>query len=121
MPSDNRPDWLIFYSDGTIATSNEHQPDTVLRRVDVQVIVQKNADHNWVTLSGYDYYMWDDRGRGFKWFGGDNAGLQLYLYKPGWKCVLFGEMIEPEVFWEVMNRAQTYMGEKLGWGAQERH
>ena len=90
--------WKVYYSDDTTISSEEATPFNIDRRGDVQVIVQESDDHNWVTLSGWDYYMWDDRGGGAEWFGGDREGLSSYIRKPGYKGVLIGDFIDKELF-----------------------
>lgn len=112
--------WRIYYTDNDVLASSYATPFNITRRADVQVIVQENKDSNWVTLSGYDYYMWDDRGGGFRWFGGDQFGLYHYLLQPGEKCVLFGTHIDNDRFREIFDRARAEMGEKTTFKREER-
>lgn len=111
--------WAIYYSDGTTVTSAEFTPFEIPRRADVQVIVQQSADHNWVTRSGKDYYVWDDRG-GWKWFGVDIFGLHHYLLQPGRRCVLFGTEIDSAQFNAIFNRARDEFGDKQVFERRER-
>lgn len=120
-------EWKIFYSDhskeqDTSVSSEKFTPYSIPKghREDVQVIIQPDSEHNWVTLSGYDYYMWDDRGGGEKWFGGDREGLSSYLRKPGYKCVLIGEMIDKKLFEEIFRVAIKERGKKNGYNNIER-
>lgn len=113
--------WAVYYSDNTIITSKTHSPFEIPRRIDVQVIVQESADHRWVTKSGFDFYCWDDRGGGWKWFGADYSGLMQYLQHLGKKCVLFGYEIDKKRFQEIFNRAREEWGSKHIFEPSERH
>jgi len=99
----------VYYSDGKTVSSEDATPFSIKRRADVQVIIQASKDHKWVTLSGYDYYVWDDRGGGAKWFGVDIFGLHHYLLHPGYKCVLFGVVIDKDRFREIFDIARNDM------------
>jgi hypothetical protein len=65
--------------------------------------------------------MWDNRGGNTKWFGGDREGLSTYLRKPGYKCVLIGDMIDKYLFREIFREAVKDRGEKTGFDSIERH
>ena len=112
--------WEVFYSDGTTVSSQDATPISIYRRADVQVIVQESADHNWVTTTGYDYYVWDSRGDETKWWGVDIFGLHHYLLQPGSKCVLFGTMIDKKTFREIYDRARSEFGNKEIFANDER-
>ena len=99
-------DWQIYYSDGSVISSDEATPYNLIQRVDVQVIIQEHPDKGWIGLSGYDYFMWDDRGGGFKWFRGDLFGLYHYLTTPGKKAVLLGTWVDDEVYNGIMEQVQ---------------
>ena len=113
--------WEVYYSDGTTISSQEATPISITRRADVQVIVQDSPDHNWLTLSGYDYYYWDDKGEGAKWWSVDLFGLHHYLLQPGSKCVLFGTLIDKKTFTEIFDRARSEFGNKEVFAVDERH
>lgn len=113
--------WKIYYSDDEVVTSEQATPFSLLRRADVQIIVQDSKDHNWVTRSGHDFYVWDERGGGAKWFNATYSGLMQYLMKPGSKCVLFGYEIDKEKFREIFDRAREEMGVKESFETDERH
>ena len=98
--------WEVYYSDGTSISSYDATPSSIVRRADVQVIVQESADHNWVTLSGSDYYVWDTKGEETKWWGADIFGLHHYLLQPGTRCVLFGTMIDKKTFRKIFDLRQ---------------
>ncbi|MHA2163332.1 MAG: hypothetical protein ACXABF_13005, partial [Candidatus Thorarchaeota archaeon] len=84
-------------------------PFSITRRADVQVIILENSDHNWVTLSGYDYYIWDTKGSEARWWGVDIFGLHHYLLNSGYKCVIFGTIIDKNRFREIFNLARKDM------------
>lgn len=118
--------WKVYYSDGSAISSEDATPFSIEygKRADVQVIIQESSDHKWVTLSGYDYYIWDDRGGGAKWFGVDIFGLHHYFLYPGSKCVLFGTMIDKNRFREIFNRAREdmmFLQPKEIYAKDERH
>jgi len=113
--------WEVHYRDGTYISSEDATPISINKRDGVQVIIQGDDEHRWVTVAGHDYYMWDDRGSGAKWFGGDTEGLSTYLRQPGSKCVLIGEMIDKVLFRKIMNKARKRLGEKAGYESTEKY
>jgi hypothetical protein len=113
--------WRIYYDDGTTISSARATPSSLVRRVGVQVIAQDDSEHRWVTVSDYDYYVWDKRGGKPQWFGAsDRTALDLYLQRPGEKYVLFGYMIDKYRYREIFNDARKHLGEKAGYNAKER-
>lgn len=113
--------WQVWYSDGTYISSEDVTPYCIERRTDVQVIVQGDKEKGWVTKSGHDFYVWDDRGGGAKWFNATYSGREQYLMKPGYKCILFGYEIDKKAFYEIFNAARKEFGEKLSYERNERH
>ena len=111
--------WQVYYSDGSTISSEDATAFSIERRIDVQVIIQENSDHNWVTLSGFDYYVWDTKGDETKWWGADRCGYDQYMMKPGFKCALFGTMIDKATFREIFNRAREEHGNKTGYTREE--
>lgn len=114
--------WEIFYTDGTSISNEDMTPFAIPfpRREGVQVIIQEDDDRVWRTLSGTDYYYWDDKGRGAKWWPcNDRTGLDFYLRHAGSKCVLFGEWIEPIDFRLVFNKAREKWGERGSFASDE--
>ena len=112
--------WKVYYSDGTGISSDDATPFSITERANVQVVIQLSPDHNWVTVSGYDYYVWDTHGKETKWWGVDIFGLHHYLLQPGSKCVLFGTIIDKKTFNEIFDRARSEFGEKSGYESDER-
>lgn len=111
--------WKVYYSDDDTISSEETTPFEITKRADVQVIVQDNIDHGWATLCGTDYYVWDDRHSGLRWWGVDQFGFYHYLLQPGDKCVLFGISIDNKRFREIFDRARGER-EKSGFVPNER-
>jgi hypothetical protein len=97
--------WKVYYSDGTTICSEDCTPFAIIRRIGVQVIIQGDPDHGWVSLTGYDYYMWDARGGKAKWFRGNEPGWFQYITQPGSKCVLLGEYIDNKAYGKVVELA----------------
>lgn len=96
--------WKIYYGDDRTCSSLDGAvEDTPVR--DVQVIILIDQDHGWTTQAGTDYYVWDDRGNGSRWWGVDYPGYIDYLIEPGWKKVLLGRTISSNRFNEIYKRA----------------
>ena len=113
--------WEIYYREGSFISSEDCTPFAIENRRDVQAIIQTDTEHKWVTVPAYDFYMWDIRGGHAQWFGGDYAGLILYLLTPGHKAVLLGEHIDKYRYREILNSVTKRLGEKAGYNAGERH
>ena len=111
--------WEIHYRDEFI-TSDQFDPYSVCKRRDVQVIAQTDTEHRWVTVPPNDFYMWDERNGESQWFGGDYAGLILYLLTPGPKAVLLGEHIDKYRYREIFNSVIERMDKKAGYDRGER-
>jgi hypothetical protein len=111
--------WEVHYRNGYV-TSEQFDPYSIENRRDVQVIAQTDTEHKWVVVPAYDFYMWDTRGGEPQWFGGDYAGLILYLLTPGPKTVLLGEHIDKYRYREILGSVTKRMGEKAGYNRGER-
>lgn len=107
----NEIEWAVYYGDGNTYTNLtgavENTPVW-----DVQVIVYRDNDRGWFTQTGTKYYVWDNRGEGYRWYGADDVGMLDYLQTPGWKRVLIGRTIPNARFMEIFNRAKNDFGEK---------
>ena len=114
--------WEIHYSDKSYLSSEDCTPFSILKgkRDSVQVIVQTDTEHVWVTVPANDFYMWDARGGDAQWFDGDYAGLILYLLTPGHKAVLLGEHIDKYRYREILNSVIERLGKKTGYNRGER-
>jgi hypothetical protein len=113
--------WQIYYGDDSTFSYKDGSPYDAPAR-DVQVIVQSDPDHLWYTQTGGDYYGWDDRGDGSRWWGVDIFGLFDYLIDPGYKRVLFGRTVTSERFSEIFQRAKAdpEWGKKAAFARMER-
>lgn len=119
------PDWAVYYVTNdykgyTVATSWDYTPFSLPVRNNVVVIMRKDQDHNWLTLSGYDYYYWEAKGGKARWWGANYDGYQNYMKRPGHRCVLFGEFIEDDLFRTIFDIARNSYGDKTGFGKEER-
>ena len=112
--------WEIHYREGPFVSSEHCTPNAIEKRRDVQAIIQTDTEHKWVVVPAYDFYMWDERGGTPQWFGGDYAGLILYLLTPGYKTVLLGEHIDKYRYREIMHEVTKRRGEKAGYNRDER-
>ena len=114
--------YKIYYGNGETFSSQTAPPFLIPKRNDVQVIVQESDNHGWFTQAMNDYYVWDNRGNGWRWWGVDIFGLYDYLLEPGNKCVLFGRTIEGDEFNEIFKRASedTDFPKKTSFANKER-
>ena len=112
--------WRVYYGDDSTFSDQDGGVD-VAPFFDVQVIVQADKDHGWRTQTG-DYYVWDDRGLGYCWWGVDDVGLIDYLHTDGWKRVLLGRKITSNRYNDIMRRAleDPDFPEKTSYAAGER-
>lgn len=86
--------YRIYYSDGT---TKEDSEDYSVR--DVQAILQKNDEGQWIVRTGSDYYIYRDG----EWTDVDFFGLIDYLLDT--KQVLFGRTIINTKYSDVMRKA----------------
>ena len=114
--------WEVHYRDGSYISSEDCTSFSIQKgkRDGVQVIIQEDSEHIWVTVPACDFYMWDVRGGKPQWFGGDYAGLILYLLTPGHKAVLLGEHIDKYLYRKILISATERLGEKAGYNRDER-
>lgn len=83
----------------------------------VLVIVESDPEHGRRIIQNADYYLWDDRGDGLRWFESDYPGLIDYLIQPGAKRVLFGRLVPNCIFQAVFTKAYNDpdFEPKTGW------
>ncbi|MHA2266120.1 MAG: hypothetical protein ACXAEN_27310 [Candidatus Thorarchaeota archaeon] len=99
--------WKIYYSDGSTFSDQDGTPWRA-PGLDVQVIVLEDEQNGWMIQAHDDYYIWDDRGDGARWWGVDRAALDEYLfYYPGHKCALMGRRISSKEFDKIYERASN--------------
>jgi len=116
--------WRIYLSPTEFISSTDTTPQALETKwhKGVQVIVQEDKDHNWATQSNSDYYVWDDRGDGPRWWGCDDFGLFDYLTEPGWKIVLGARSITTAEFTKTFFEAKNdpEWGKKAAFHRKER-
>jgi hypothetical protein len=114
--------WKVYYDDGSVLSNKDYKPEE-LPGVGVQVIVQADDRHGWEFVEGKSFFVWDDRGKGYKWWGADREGFFDYLFnKPGKKVALLGRFIEDDAFDEIQRTAMKDKDfePKTGFKARER-
>jgi hypothetical protein len=95
--------WIAFYHDGTFC-SRDGGPDEAPAR-GVQVVIQHCRRHGQEMITNRHWYAWD-RGR---WVGLETVdGLWDYLWRPGWKRVLSGRVIDRETYNRILAQASAY-------------
>jgi len=93
--------WKIIYGDGTTYSDLDGDP-FYAPPTGVQVIVQHSDSVGRNLLNNHDYY-WFENGR---WFGGDLAGLLLYMIDhKGPQKVILGKFVPDEAFHAAMKQA----------------
>jgi hypothetical protein len=98
--------WCAYYGDGSKFSYLDGNVKDV-PPAGVQYVAQEDSTHGYVALSNFDYYLWDDRGDGEKWYCADIVGYWLYMLKPGWKKVLFGEWIGDSRYEEISKQVSN--------------
>jgi hypothetical protein len=115
-------EWKIYYTMETMS-SGFFTPDEVYP-ADVQCIVQKDDAHGWQMLSGSEFYIWDNRGDGYRWWGAEHLfDLYEYLFvKQGPKIALKGRFLEDADFDRIHAEAMADpdFKKKTGYRANER-
>jgi hypothetical protein len=110
-------EWVIYYDDESTYT-NEDGPPELAPSEGVQVIVKPHPDVGWTMDYSADYYLWlDDH-----WQGVTEDRFWSYLFRPGWKKILFGERLDDNKWQEVYQRAKRdcHFGRKRGYLPMER-
>lgn len=86
--------YKIFYDDGS-TYSGEPENAPVFGAL---IVIQEDKEHGRSIHSMCDYFCWDDRGDGLKWWEADYIGMVDYLSRPGMKRILIGRLI-PNARW----------------------
>ena len=108
--------WRLYYGDGSTFDSAEGLPEQA-PALNLQAIAQADdIDIGRRTVSGYDFY-WFDQGR---WYGGDLFGLFDFLQRSS--VVKFGRAIPRAQYQALLTRAvtDTDLTPKVAWDARER-
>jgi hypothetical protein len=92
--------WKIYYADGTTFSSEDGEPASA-PAIGVQCVVVPADDVGRMVLCGFDYYSYHKG----NWSGHDIFGMFQYLIGPGWKRVLFGQVIPSEEFKKIYDVA----------------
>jgi len=113
--------WKIFYGDRSTFSCEDGAPRDA-PTLNVQVIVQEDPDLVWATQAKEDYYTWEDRGQGPRWWGVDLFGLWEYLFlSQGEKVVLAGRTLESADYSWIWEQAvnDPKFGRKAVWARNE--
>ena len=102
-----RPDWIIFYDDDTTFSSDDGSPGEA-PAVGVLVLIQENANGNWVLYEKRDYYCWNWRAKN-EWVATDGKGMHDYLFHhDDWRMVLYGRWVSDRKYQDVLEKATEY-------------
>jgi hypothetical protein len=107
--------WRLYYGDGSTFDASCGLPSAA-PPMNLQAIAQvADIDIGRRTVSGYDYYWFEDG----QWFGGDLFGLFDYLQRSG--AVKFGRMIRREDYRAALARAvhDPDLQAKVAWDPRE--
>jgi len=99
--------WIIHYAKGRTFTDQDGSAFDAPPR-GVLLIAMEDPDHGRFHQCGTDYYVWDDRGDGDRWWGVDHFGLYDYLEEPGPKKVIFGRTLTNREFNRVYREAEAH-------------
>lgn len=91
----------VFYDNGSTYVGDPFYAPVL----GVLVIVEDDSEHGRRIIQNADYYCWDNRGDGDRWWESDFVGLVDYLITPGAKRVLIGKLVPNKVQEEVFQRA----------------
>ncbi len=110
--------WKVWYSDGSTFSSDDGQVSEA-PGIGCQVIVQDHYHVGAEIESGGDFFVWDNKGTGDRWWAVDLTGLILYFMKPGWQRVLVGEKLPEPIYSKIVKEAHQAF-DKNGWLPGER-
>jgi hypothetical protein len=110
--------WKIWYTDGSTFSSGDGSVFDA-PGIGCQAIVQDHYDTGAEIVTGGDFFVWDDRGVGFRWLAVDIVGLTLYFMKPQQQRILVGEMLPEPVYSKIVAEARSAY-DKNGWLPGER-
>ena len=111
--------WKVWYTDGS-TFSVEDGSVFDAPGIGCQAIVQDHYDAGAEIVTGGDFFVWDDRGTGQRWWAVDIIGLTLYFMKAQAQRVLVGEMRPEPVYSKIVKEARESF-DKNGWLPDERH
>lgn len=95
--------YKIFYDDGTTYTGDPFNAPVF----GALIIVEDDKDHGRQIHAKCDYFCWEDRGDGLRWWEADFIGMIDYLSRPGMKRVLIGRLVSNEHWSEIYKQAMN--------------
>src|SRR4030095_16046070 len=113
-----RESWAVYYADGGRWTNEDGRPE-MAPKTNVLAIAHFTVDNRRQIETAKDFYYYDptpifkDEAAG-TWYACDVAGLYQYLFKPGWKCVLFGVIVHDVIWRRELARITKDFPEALG-------
>ncbi len=96
--------WAIYYRNGTIFRSRDGEPHEA-PRCGVLAIVIENDKVGQLIHCERDYYSYEEEHGG--WQGLDEPGFWQYMFMPGRKNILFGQMDDNEVYKNLIKRIKN--------------
>ena len=97
-----KPDWKIYYGDGTTFSSIDGEPQEAPCG-NVMRVAYYDEDNRRRQCHGTDYYIYTD---GY-WYGADIVGLVQYLAEPGFKIVKLGRMVKDSIYRKIASFADN--------------
>jgi hypothetical protein len=95
--------WRIYYGNGEVFSNLDGEAHDA-PRVDVQVIVQKDASMGWELISESDLYYYEEKRRGFYACNPTGSTLWDHLMRAKYPLVLMGRMITEDEYREIVQR-----------------
>lgn len=108
--------WKLYYGDGAVFSDADGPPEQA-PALNLQAIAQvADIEIGRRTVSGYDFYWFDDG----QWFGGDLFGLFDFLQRAS--VVKFGRAIDRPRYRAILARAviDPDLQPKTAWAPEER-
>ncbi len=102
-----KPQWRIYYDDGTVRNYTEGMPVTADEKLGIQCVVQKReADGFFIVQHGGEYYLFID---GLEWIAVYQNGLEDWAVFELERvdCVIRGRAIPKAQFKKIYEQAQA--------------
>jgi len=93
--------YRIYYADGSTYDGDPWQAPFYR----ALLILERDPDHGRRIVSGADYYCWMPEEN--RWRGYDLPGMMQYMYIPGPKRYLVGEMVNNDLWNATYRRAEN--------------
>lgn len=92
--------WRIYYANNTTFDDTQGEPqDAPSTGV---ICIKHFIEGEWRMSAFTDYYIRENN----EWWGADAPGFWLYMFRPGFKVVKFGENIPDEPFQKILAKAR---------------